>query len=219
MTRPLPPHDRLGEAFAAGAPDAPPQMMASVMATLRAERLRDAAARLPARRRLPPLWRRLPPLWRRLVLALALLLPLGGAVGAAQASASALPGTPLYSVRLLRENVALALAPTDTARSNLALGYAQDRLAAMHHIVVGYGDLRVASLLLGDAATYNRQAAMAAVPWLRPAFDSQITVAASDCARLWRDPAWQRMAGVATNRRAMDAGLATLRYVTHEGKP
>ncbi len=212
MTRPLPPHDRLGEAFAAGAPDAPPQMMASVMATLRAERLRGVAARLPARRRLSPLW-------RRLVLALALLLPLGGAVGAAQASASALPGTPLYNVRLLRENVALALAPTDTARSSLALGYSQDRLSAMHRIVVGYGDLRVASLLLGDAVTYNRQAAMAAVPWLRPAFDGQITVAASDCARLWRDPAWQRMAGVATNRRAMDAGLATLRYVTHERKP
>ncbi len=212
MTRPLPPHDRLGEAFAAGAPDAPPQMMVSVMATLRAERLRGAASR-------PPAWRRLPPLWRRLVLALALLLPLGGAVGVARASASALPGTPLYNVRLLRENVALALAPTDTARSSLALGYSQDRLAAMHRIVVGYGDLRVASLLLGDAVSYNRQAEIVTIPWLRRAFDSQVTGAASDCTRLWRDPAWQRVAGVATNRRAMDAGLATLRYVTHEGKP
>jgi len=81
MTHPLPPHDRLGAAFAAGAPDAPPQMTASVMATLRAARLRDAAPLPP-----PSPWRRLrrpwrP--WRRLILALALLLPTGGAVGVA----------------------------------------------------------------------------------------------------------------------------------------
>ena len=208
MTHALPPHDRLGEAFASGAPDAPPQMMASVMATLRAERLRGAAP-------LPSPWRRLRRPWRRLILALTLLLPTGGAVGVAQASAAALPGTTLYNVRVLRENVALALAPTDTARGSLALGYAQDRLVAMHRIVAGYGDLRVASALMGDAVAYNRQAATDRIPWLRPALAVQVTAAADDCARLWRDPTWQRVAGVDIGRRAMDARLDALRRVAN----
>jgi hypothetical protein len=212
MTHPLPAHDRLGEALAAGAPDAPPQMMASVMATLRAERLRGVAP-------LPPPWRRLGRRWRRLILALALLLPMGGAVGVAQASAAALPGAPLYSVRVLREHVTLALAATDTVRGSLALGYAQDRLVAMHHIVVGHGDLRVASLLRGDAVAYNRQAALARIPWLGPALSVQVTAAADDCARLWRDPGWQRVAGVATGRRAMDARLDALRRVADGNTP
>lgn len=132
MTRPLPPYDPLGEAFAAGAPNAPPQMVASVMAALRAERMRAAAPP-------PPPWRRLSRPWRRCILALALLLPAGETAGAARASATTLPGTAVYEVRELRENVSLALAPTDTARGSLALGYAQDRLAAMHRIVAGMG--------------------------------------------------------------------------------
>lgn len=212
MTRPLPPHDRLGELFAAGAPDAPPQMAASVMAALRAERMRGAAPRTPP-------WRRLPRPWRRLALALALLLPVGGAAGAAQTSAAALPGNALYGVRLLRENVSLALAPTATARGSLALGYAQDRLAAMHRIVVGHGDLGVAGTLMGDAVAYNRQAATAGIPWMRPALAVQVTAAADDCARLWRDPTWQRVAGVAAGRRVLDARLVTLRRVADGGMP
>lgn len=212
MTRPLPPHDQLGEAFAAGAPDAPPQMAASVMAALRAERMRAAAPRTP-------LWRRVPRPWRRLALAIALLLPVGGTAGAARASAAALPGNALYGVRLLREDVSLALAPTDTARGSLALGYAQDRLAAMHRIVVGHGDLGVAGALLGDAVAYNRRAVTAHVPWIRGALGVQVAMAADDCARLWRDPAWQRVAGVTTGRRAMDARLAALRRVAGGAMP
>lgn len=212
MTQPLPPYDRLGRAFAAGAPDAPPQMAASVMATLRAERMRGPARRESALRRLPRLW-------RRLILALALLLPCGGMVGAAQASAAALPGNALYGVRLLRENAVLALAPTDTARGGLALGYAQDRLAATHRIVVDHGDLRIASALMGDALAYNRQAALARIPWVRRALAIQVTAAADDCARLWRDPAWQRVAGVTSGRQAMDARLTALRDVANASGP
>ena len=206
MTRPLPPHDRLGEAFAAGAPDAPPQMVASVIATLRAERMRAAAPQPPRRRRLSRPW-------RRCVLALALLLPAGGAAGAARASATALPGTALYGVRELRENVSLALAPTDIARGSMALGYAQDRLAAVHRIVSGYGDLGVATALLDDAVAYNRQATDTHVPWLHPALDIQVAATARDCTRLWQDPAWQSVAGLAAHRRAMDAHLAALKQV------
>jgi len=212
MTRPLPPHDRLGEAFAASAPDAPPQMAASVMAALRAERMRAATPRTP-------LWRRFPRPWRRLALALALLLPVGGTAGAARASAAALPGNALYGMRLLREDVSLALAPTDTARSSLALGYAQDRLAAMHTIVVGHGDLGVAGALLSDAVAYNRRAVTAHVPWIHGALNVQVAAAADDCARLWRDPAWQRVAGVASGRRAMDARLEALRRVAGDNTP
>src|SRR5689334_2744534 len=107
MTRPLPPHDQLGAAMAASAPDAPPQMAAAVMTALRAQRIRDQASP-------PSLWQRWPLLGRQLMLALALLLPVGGAIGAAQASAAAWPGDALYGVRLLREHAALALAPSAT---------------------------------------------------------------------------------------------------------
>ena len=210
MTRPLPPHDRLGEALAAGAPDAPPQMVASVMAALRAERMRAAAPPQPR-------WRRLSRPWRRCVLAVALLLPAGGAAGAARASATALPGSALYGVRELRENVSLAFAPTDTARGSMALGYAQDRLAAVHRIVSGYGDLRIATALLDDAVAYNRQATGTHVPWLHPALDVQVAATARDCFRLWQDPAWQGVAGLAANRRAMDAHLAALKQVAGQG--
>ena len=212
MTRPLPPHDRLGEALAAGAPDAPPQMVASVMAALRAERMR-AAASPPS----PPRWRRLSRPWRRCVLAVALLLPVGGVAGAAKASATALPGSALYGVRELRESVSMALAPTDTARGSMALGYAQDRLAAVHRIVSGYGDLGIATALLDDAVAYNRQATDTHVPWLHPALDIQVAATARDCFRLWQDPAWQGVAGLAANRRTMDARLAALKQVAGQG--
>jgi len=137
----------------------------------------------------------------------------GGGRRGAQAAAAALPGTTLYRVRLLREQVSLALAPTPLTRGSLALGYAQDRLVAMHRIVVSHGDLGVASLLMGDAVAYNRQAATDRIPWLRPALAVQVTAAADDCARLWRDPTWQRVAGVDIGRRAMDARLDALRRV------
>jgi len=210
VTRPLPPHDSLGEALAAAAPDAPPQMVASVMATLRAERMRAAAPILRPRRRLSRPW-------RRFVLALTLLLLAGGAAGAARASATALPGTVLYGVREIRENVTLALAPTDTARGSLALGYAQDRIVAMHRIVAAYGDLGVAGALLGDAVDYNRQATAAGVPWLSRALDVQVAAAGRDCTRLWRDPAWQRVSGLAAGRHTMDAHLAALKQVAGQG--
>lgn len=208
MTRPLPPHDQFGAAMAAGAPNAPPQMAAAVMAALRAQRLRDQASR-------PSLWRRWPLLGRQLMLALALLVPVGGTIGVARASAAAWPGDALYGVRLLREQAALALAPTVTARGSLALGYAEDRLAAVHHIVRTYGNLGIALALMGDALRYNRQAARARLPWMRQALAAQVAATARDCNRLTHDPLWQRRAGSTAAERAMDARLDALVRVAH----
>lgn len=134
-----------------------------------------------------------------------------------RASATASPGAALYGVRELRENVSLALAPTGTARGSIALGYALDRLAAVHRIVSGYGDLGIATALLDDAVAYNRQATDTHVPWLHPARDIQVAATARDCIRLWQDPAWQSVAGLAAHRRAMDARLAALKQVAGQG--
>ena len=134
-------------------------------------------------------------------------------------SAAALPDTALYGVRLLRENVALALAPTDTAGA--ASRWATRRTTSRRCTALSPATaiFKIARALMGDALAYNQRATAArpvAVPLARRPGDGdrpRVT------ARRWHDSAWQRVAGVVIGRRAMDAHLAALRRIVDNSAP
>ena len=203
---------RLGVALTESAPLAPPQMVSAVMAALSADSHHPVPCGRP--------WRaRLRSASHRLLLSLAVLVPTAASVGVAHAASGALPGDALYAVRLAREQAALALAPTSTARGSLALGFAQARLDTMHTVVARHGPLPVAVALMDDAVAYNEQAMSAPVPWLRTAVAAQYRAAQRDCWRLTHDPSWTRTPGAVAAEHRMDRQLDTLRALARHGAP
>jgi hypothetical protein len=74
-------------------------------------------------------------LWPAVAAALALVI--GG--GTLTAAAHALPGSPLFGVRKLEQNVQISLASSAADRVRLHLAYASDALAALDAVVAGHG--------------------------------------------------------------------------------
>ena len=165
--------DRLGDALLKAAPPVPPGFSASVMAMIQAEEQRTTRARLP-RNQLRRRW------WRAAMGLTAAVLSIGASVSVARASDRTLPGEPLYSVRTAREGFALALAPDQTARDALALGFAQERVADLHRALVLHAGPPVAQAVMRALITYNRAVSPAHLPWLRDALTSQYLAVLQD---------------------------------------
>jgi hypothetical protein len=77
-------------------------------------------------------------------------------VGAVRASATSLPGDPLYGVRGARESLALALTPDQTAHDALALGFAQERVADLQQALSRHASRAVTRMVLQTLLTYDR---------------------------------------------------------------
>src|SRR3989440_1947163 len=148
--------DPLGAALCNAAPPLPRDFTQTVMARISAElrpaeRVADRVHRLAGRR-----WTLAGRRWRLAVVALVLSMPLGAGVGAVRASATSLPGDPLYSVRGARESLALALTPDQTAHDALALGFAQERVADLQQALSRHASRAVTRMVLQTLLTYDR---------------------------------------------------------------
>jgi Domain of unknown function (DUF5667) len=191
MSQTHPQIDRLGVALCDAAPPLPRDFTQTVMAHVSAEvcpaeRVADRVHRLAGRR-----WTLAGRRWRLAVVALVLSMPLGASVGAVRASATSLPGDPLYSVRGARESLALALTPDQTAHDALALAFAQERVADLQQALSRHAGRAVTRMVLQTLLTYDRLVpASHHLPGLSDALLSQYQAVQRAHQQVLATPAW-----------------------------
>jgi hypothetical protein len=161
--------------------------MARINAEVRpAERVADRVRCLGGQR-----WRLAGRRWRLAVVALVLSLPLGASAGAVRASATSLPGDPLYSVRGARESLALALTPDQTAHDALALGFAQERVVDLQLALSRHASGAVTRKVLQTLLKYDSLvSASHRLPWLSDALLSQYQAVQRAHQQVLATPAW-----------------------------
>jgi hypothetical protein len=161
--------------------------MARISAEVRpVERAADGVPRQAGRR-----WPLVGRCWRLAAAALVLSVPVGTGVGAVRASATSLPGDPLYSVRGARETLALALTPDQAAHDALALGFAQERVADLQRALSRHASRAVTRTVLQTLLTYDRLVpASHHLPWLSDALLSQYQAVRRAQQQVLDTPAW-----------------------------
>lgn len=80
-----------------------------------------------------PSWFSLQPRWTMAMMAVMLIFVLGG--GAVLAADSSMPGSLLYPIKILTENISLKLAGSDIEKAELSLAFADRRVDEMNYLI------------------------------------------------------------------------------------
>jgi Domain of unknown function (DUF5667) len=134
-------------------------------------------------------WLSLQPRWAMAMVAIMLVFVLGG--GAVLASNSSMPGSLLYPVKILTENISIKLAGTDIEKAELSLTFADRRVGEMNYMMengkynsekleaianryIGYVE-RVSSLYAEEQTVSLMGSAMRQAPYVTPAPEGAAT--------------------------------------------
>ena len=137
-------------------------------------------------------WLSVQPRWAMALMAVMLVFTLGG--GAVLAADSSMPGSPLYPVKILTENISMKFAGSDIEKAELSLTFADRRIEEMNHMMangkfnskdveaiatryIGYVD-RVSSLSQEEQTVSATGMAMMQAPAVTPAPEVSATAPA-----------------------------------------
>lgn len=134
-------------------------------------------------------WLSVQPRWAMSMMAVMLVFVLGGS--AVLAADSSRPGSPLYPVKILTENISIKFAGSDVEKAELSMAFADRRVEEMNHVMesgrfnskdveaiasryIGYVD-QVSSLSLGEQTAPLMGVAMMQAPSTAPAPEASAT--------------------------------------------